>query len=71
MLPLMLGLIVGVNSSAVWGLLVGVLAFALNNALTRLSGRGCPLLRRRPDASTHPELSQPVVDSGIRVPSGL
>ena len=69
-LPVLLGLAVGLNSSAGWGMLAGVVAFIINVGLDKVRGNpGCSLDNRAAQASAHPSLAQPVADHGIRVPS--
>ena len=71
-LPVLLGLAVGLNSSAGWGMLAGVVAFIINVGLDKVRGNpGCSLVARPRTASAHrhPGLAQPVADHGIRVPS--
>jgi len=71
-LPLMVGLAVGMNSSAGWGLLAGVVALIINLGLDRVRGNpGCSLVSRTGRASAHPSLAQPVADHGIRVPDSV
>lgn len=69
-LPVLLGLAVGLNSSAGWGLLAGVVAFIINAGLDKVRGNpGCSVGTRAVQASAHPSLAQPVADHGIRVPA--
>lgn len=71
-LPLMLGGMVASNIGLMWGLMAGGLALALNLGLARITGRAaCPSFDRPAAAQEqHPALAQPMVQTGIRVPSG-
>lgn len=65
-------MMVAANSSPGWGLLAAAAALALNLGLAKITGRtACVTVDRGAAAQRrHPELARPVVEAGIRVPSG-